>query len=121
MAVWQWDKKLHKLRGFCVNLLENHIQSGIMGAPEFDILGIAPLRWHCAAMCLSLILQSAQRHGILKLGAELGVLSEKLQNPGYRQRFVAMHSVPVDLWDVMPFAMPDPDTAPSRRVAPPTI
>ena len=34
---------------------------------------------------------------------------------------MAVHSVLVDLWDVMPLSMPDPGTAPSMRVAPPTI
>ena len=116
-----WDKKLHKLGGFCTVLCETHVQKGILSAKEFDIVGVGPSHWQCQAMALSLILQSAHRHRILKLGEDLNVLHSALQDPQYRTVYISRHCIPETLWDVLPF----PDlltlTAPKRRSAPPTI
>ena len=121
LVVSQWDKKLHRLGGFCISLLESHTVQGILLAPEFDIVGVAPSRWQCNAMGLTMLLRSAHRHKILELGSHLGLLSEKLQHPLYRQQFIARHYVPVDLWDIMPFKMHDISTAPHKRYAVPSI
>ena len=107
--------------GFCVSLLQEHIQHGILGAKEFYVVGVAPSTWQCNAMGLLLILRSAQVHGILKLAEDIGVMSHSLQNPMYREQFVARNCIPTELWDIMPFPMPESNDAPRRKYAPPAI
>ena len=116
-----WDKKLHKLGGFCIVLCETHVQNGILSAKEFDIVGVSPSDWQCQAMALSLILQSAHRHRILKLGEDLNVLHSALQDPQYRTVYISRHCIPETLWDVLPFLDLLTLTTPKRRSAPTTI
>ena len=121
MTVSQWNKKLHKLGGFCVSLLEQHIQHGILAAKGFNVVGVAPPTWQCSALGLLMILWSAQVHGMLKLAEDIGVMSSSLQNPMYRQQFVAKNCIPTKLWDIMPFPMPGSKDAPRRKYAPRSI
>ena len=101
-----WDKKLHKLGGFCTVLCETHVRDGILSAKEFDSVGVSPSDWQCQAMALSLILQFAHRHRILNLGEDLYVLHSALQDPQHKTMYISKHCIPETLWDVLPFPAP---------------